>query len=75
MSRTAKKQSMTTDVALGKFGKTANGHTVVGQIDLKFLDSVPFDGIVLDKRNKVLMVCQWAVKAAPSQVQIAFERD
>lgn len=75
MARTASKHGTTTDVAVGKFGKTSNGHTVVAQIDLSVLDSVPFDGIVLDKRNKVLLVCQWAVKAAPSQVKIAFDRD
>jgi hypothetical protein len=74
MSRTAKKTAMTTDVAVGAFGKTSNGHAVVAQIDLRVLDSVPFDGIVLDKRRKVLLVCQWAVKAAQSEVPIAFDR-
>ena len=74
MSRTAKKQSTTTGVAIGHFGKTAGGHQVVGQIDLAQVD-VPFDGIIFDKKAQVILLCKWAPKAAPSQVKIAFDRD
>lgn len=72
MARNASKTS--TGLAIGKFGKTQNGHQVVGQIDLSGIE-IAFDGVIYDSKNKVILLCTWKPKAASSEVKIAFARD